>query len=55
MVVNKLLQEHQFALFVFSTEDRKRWHFVNVKYDPERDGDGRKRYLLLAPPYCHWS
>ncbi len=34
-VVNHLLRDHPYALFVFSTEAQDRWHFLNVKYDDE--------------------
>lgn len=34
-VVNRLLNEHPYALFLFSTEDQKHWHFVNVKLASE--------------------
>lgn len=32
-IVNHLLKEHPYALFVFSNKSRSRWHFLNVKYD----------------------
>ncbi len=32
-VVNKLLPDNPFSLFVFSNEARTQWHFLNVKYD----------------------
>ena len=35
-VVNTLLCEHPYALFLFSTENQKLWHFVNVKLEPEQ-------------------
>jgi len=36
-VVNQLLREHPYALFVFSNKGRTDWHFLNVKYDEEAD------------------
>ena len=36
-VVNRLLREHPYSLFLFSNEDRSRWHFVNVKYDDDTE------------------
>ncbi|MEO0967376.1 MAG: TaqI-like C-terminal specificity domain-containing protein [Cyanobacteria bacterium J06639_18] len=33
VIVNHLLKEHPYALFVFSNKSRSRWHFLNVKYD----------------------
>ncbi|OUL23385.1 type I restriction endonuclease subunit M [Nostoc sp. T09] len=32
-VVNHLLKDHPYALFVFSNKSQLRWHFLNVKYD----------------------
>jgi hypothetical protein len=34
VVVNRLLREYPYALFVFSDKDQKRWHLVNVKDAP---------------------
>lgn len=33
VVVNHLLKEHPYALFIFSNNSRSHWHFLNVKYD----------------------
>jgi TaqI-like C-terminal specificity domain/Eco57I restriction-modification methylase len=33
VVVNHLLQEHPYALFIFSNKSQSRWHFLNVKYE----------------------
>ena len=41
-VVNRLMRDFPYALFVFSNRDRDRWHFVNVKYDEEQ----RRRQLF---------
>ncbi len=32
-VIDNLLKEHPYALFVFSNKVRSQWHFINVKYD----------------------
>ena len=32
-VVNQLLPDNPYSLFVFSNEARSQWHFLNVKYD----------------------
>ncbi|MHC4603921.1 MAG: DNA methyltransferase, partial [Planctomycetota bacterium] len=49
-VVNTLLREHPYALFLFSNADQKLWHFVNVKlvtdHDDERNKDVKKRRLF---------
>ncbi len=34
-VVNQLLRDHPYALFVFSNSDRSAWHFLNVKLDAQ--------------------
>src|SRR5438552_4298272 len=41
-VVNRLMRDFPYALFVFSNRDRNAWHFVNVKYDT----DQRRRQLF---------
>ena len=47
LVVNKLLLEHPYGLFLFSNKDQDLWHFVNVKYDRDRaKPDDKKRHLL---------
>lgn len=55
-VVNKLLPDNPYSLFIFSNEARSRWHFLNVKYDDSP----QKRKLFrrikvespLAPQGC---
>lgn len=32
-IVNQLLRDHPYALFVFSNKKQSLWHFLNVKYD----------------------
>ncbi len=48
-VINALLQEYEYALFVFSNENQDQWHFVNVKNIGEerkkRDEDKRRRFF----------
>jgi hypothetical protein len=34
-VVSRLLQDHPYALFIFSNESLDQWHFLNVKYDDD--------------------
>ena len=46
MVVNQLLQDHPTALFVFSDEQEKHWHLVNVRYD--RDARSRRIFRRIA-------
>ena len=45
-VVNRLLLEHPYALFVFSDQSQTNWHLVNVKEgfaQPEETGKRRRR------------
>jgi methylase of polypeptide subunit release factors len=51
-VVTRLLQEHPYALFLFSDRSQTHWHFVNVRY--EKDGDVRARRVfrrITVGPY----
>jgi methylase of polypeptide subunit release factors len=41
-VVSRLLQDHPYALFIFSNTNQDQWHFLNVKYDD----DVQKRRLF---------
>ena len=34
-VVSRLLQDHPYALFIFSNAGQDQWHFLNVKYDDD--------------------
>jgi len=36
-VVNQLLKEHPYGLFIFSNQAQDHWHFINVKYDAEAE------------------
>ncbi|MEQ9370692.1 MAG: TaqI-like C-terminal specificity domain-containing protein [Coleofasciculus chthonoplastes F3-SA18-01] len=36
-VVNQLLNNHPYALFIFSNYNQDQWHFLNVKYDKKQD------------------
>jgi len=36
-VVNALLREHPYALFIFSNEAQDYWHFINVKHETEAE------------------
>ncbi len=47
-VVSRLLQEHPYALFVFSNSRQENFHFLNVKYDD----DTQKRRLF--PAHHRW-
>jgi hypothetical protein len=49
-IINRLLREHPYALFVFSDDRQRHWHFVNVKLsadrDEEKNRDSKRRRLF---------
>ena len=50
-IISRLLQDHPYALFIFSNHNQSHWHFVNVKYDTD---DPKKRRLfrrITISPY----
>src|SRR5262245_17692716 len=48
-VVGRLLRDYPYSLFVFSTRDLKRWHFVNVRYDAKNDQRRLFRRITVGP------
>lgn len=36
-VVNRLLKDYPYTLFIFSDTDQQQWHFVNVRYHPDSE------------------
>jgi hypothetical protein len=36
-IVNQLIREHPYCLFVFSDKTQSAWHFLNVKYDEKTE------------------
>jgi hypothetical protein len=48
-VINGLLRDFPYALFVFSNCDRDAWHFVNVKYDAEPERRQLFRRISVSP------
>jgi len=49
LVVSRLLQDHPYALFGFSSNGQDRWHFLNVKYDERRDKRRLFRRITVGP------
>jgi hypothetical protein len=49
-IVNRLLRDHPYALFIFSDDRQQNWHFVNVKLaadrDEEKNRDTKRRRLF---------
>jgi Eco57I restriction-modification methylase/TaqI-like C-terminal specificity domain len=48
-VVSRLLRDHPYALFVFSTEAHDRWHFLNVQYDEDAEKRRLFRRITVGP------
>ncbi len=48
-VVARLLQDHPYALFVFSNKAQDCWHFLNVKYDEKTDKRRLFRRITVGP------
>ncbi len=48
-VVNQLLKEHPYGLFIFSNQVQDHWHFINVKYDPEAEKRRLFRRISISP------
>jgi adenine-specific DNA-methyltransferase len=36
-IVNQLIREHLYCLFVFSDQSQSAWHFLNIKYDEKAE------------------
>lgn len=48
-IVTRLLRDHQYALFNFSNQSQDRWHFLNVKYDPNDSKRRLFRRITVGP------
>jgi hypothetical protein len=48
-VVSRLLQDHPYALFVFSNASQDQWHFLNVKYDDDVQKRRIFRRIAIGP------
>jgi len=48
-VVSRLLQDHPYALIVFSNAAQDRWHFLNVKYDEQVERRRLFRRITVGP------
>ena len=48
-VINRLLRDFPYVVFVFSNRDRNAWHFVNVKYDDDPKRRQLFRRISVAP------
>ena len=49
-IITRLLNDHPYALFVFSNSNQTHWHFVNAKFDPEHPEKRRLyRRITISP------
>ncbi len=48
-VVNRLVQEHTYSLFIFSNNTQDKWHFINVKYETETKKRRLFRRISISP------
>lgn len=48
-IVDYLLRDHPYALFVFSNKTQTAWHFLNVKYDEQAEKRRLVRRIAVLP------
>ena len=48
-IINKLLVNHPYSMFIFSNTDQSLWHFVNVKYSEEAKKRKLFRRISVGP------
>ena len=48
-VVNQLLRDHSYALFIFSNKSQSAWHFLNVKFDEQAERRRLFRRITVRP------
>ncbi len=48
-VVNRLIKDHPYALFIFSNRLQTHWHFLNVKYDSNAEKRRLFRRITVRP------
>ena len=48
-IVDQLLRDHPYALFVFSNKAQTAWHFLNVKYDEQAEKRRLTRRIAVRP------
>jgi hypothetical protein len=48
-VINNLLRDHPYSLFLFSDVSKSQWHFINVKYDEEESRRKIFRRIVVGP------
>lgn len=48
-LINRLHQDHPYALYIFSDRQQRQWHLVNVKQDSKQRGQMLFRRIALGP------
>ncbi len=48
-IINNLLRDHPYSLFLFSDSSKDQWHFINVKYDEEETRRKLFRRIVVGP------
>ena len=48
-VVNQLLKDHPYSLFIFSNQAEDKWHFINVKNDADNTKRRMFRRISVSP------
>ncbi|MBU1422471.1 MAG: hypothetical protein KKG06_04695, partial [Bacteroidetes bacterium] len=48
-IINNLLKDHPYSLFLFSDSSKNTWHFINVKYDEEETRRKLFRRIVVGP------
>ena len=51
LLISQLLNDHRYALFIFSNNEQTHWHFVNVKYDTHNAKKRRLYRRITISPY----
>lgn len=48
-IIDNLLKDHPYSLFLFSDASKNAWHFINVKYDEEETRRKLFRRIVIGP------
>ncbi|MDI6802748.1 MAG: hypothetical protein QME58_02730 [Bacteroidota bacterium] len=48
-IIDNLLKDHPYSLFLFSDANKNAWHFINVKYDEEETRRKLFRRIVIGP------
>jgi hypothetical protein len=45
-IVNQLIKQHEYGLYIFSNQTQDQWHFINSKY--EQDSNKRRLFRRIS-------